>query len=65
MEQLNFGDPDLPDHGFCGICEAIDYDGLKCPANSPVGCAASCLAPSGLLVKGANDDRPILIHEEN
>ena len=24
--------------------KAIDYDGLKCPNNSPVGCAASHLA---------------------
>ena len=31
--------------GFLVLSEAIDYDGLECPDNSPVGCAASVAGP--------------------
>ena len=30
--------------------EAIDYDGLECPNNSPVGCAASVAGCSPALI---------------
>lgn len=36
--------------GLMKAFEAIDYDGLECPNNSPVGCAASVAGCSPALI---------------